>query len=1255
MRLSTRVVLWLTIAAQFSPHKGVLGQEISQQDTEKSIQALSDQSPMVRIRAVLDLANRGVKTEQAAAALAGVVMRDENANVHEVASAVLYSMPEQAKAMLPLMVATLRDTTRSTDQRSRAAEVIRDMRVEAVQAVFPVLDIVQQRGNKVSLRSSAIRALAAIGGNRISPAVATLTQILSDAKEDTGLRRDAADALGEGGVDADSAIAALSSVLKNERKETQRNRQELALRESAATAIGKISSQTGLASEIDGLIEALANTKEDLDLRLVAAAALQRFPDRGVPTIVALLPIVTNRKETLELRIEAVKVLGPAVQVGLIPANTLVSILKDKKDPDLRIKTAAVLGPNAKDRDSQAVLTALLADRNEVPGLREQIVFSVQPTGESAQHIVPLLLKILSDPKEKDIELQRHTAQVVGGAELSEKDASQLLKVLQRPHGDAELRAQLAYAMGRLGPRATRAVPTLSRIVSNPKEDIRVRRQACWALLATRQNAKGVIAALLPLVRDRSTDLQMRRTSASAIAAIVSERSAVDRDVAAASSSILTDPKEDPQVRQTLTQNLAQAMTFVDAVNVLNQVATDRLEDPTVRNAAIGALGTRARNLGDAKASRALIAVVLDDSQQLNVRQNAAGAAERAGLETAMELESLVGLIENSQQDTQLRSAVARVLATANEGADAVAAVLASLAQNKNEKPEVRASSLEALGQKGAYAVRYFDVLFDGLSEQSLQYSAATGLANLAASLSDEGNSGSTEQLQKALLAVRKNPQLAQRQGMDGVRLDAKIERAINSLQKRAPATKTSPWWKQHWRWLLVPCLWISLISILLVLFWLWPLHLVKLYHWTGAREASTASGLPVAVRVVSAALLPTLAKQPRALNAWATQHLQKYYERFDSEDTVRHSSQYIPLPLNRERGVAKELIKEPTAGDIRAELARNRSVLQLIGEGGAGKTTLAVQIGRWAIEGNGSHPILPLLIEEDTKDLLGVIRRKLQGWSGEDLNADFVKALLERGFLLPIIDRLSERSAETQEYVRTIHGSISVGVMAVTTRRPINFEGGDQVRLYLQPLKEENIAHFITGLLTLLPPPSPFPNLSSNAEFLGRFATVIRLGEKEVDVTPLLVKLYVDRAVEAKRAGASLDDLPRSIPELHFAYLQRVNPQDLAAANRLSDEDMLRAAEPLGRLSLGEDLVPREFLKSAARTTLSALGWDDPSKLDPIARLIENGVLREATAGTDNLLRFTLDPTAEFLTAFALAKECGTDIVKWKARLVVS
>jgi hypothetical protein len=149
------------------------------------------------------------------------------------------------------------------------------------------------------------------------------------------------------------------------------------------------------------------------------------------------------------------------------------------------------------------------------------------------------------------------------------------------------------------------------------------------------------------------------------------------------------------------------------------------------------------------------------------------------------------------------------------------------------------------------------------------------------------------------------------------------------------------------------------------------------------------------------------------------------------------------------------------------------------------------------------------------------------------------------------------------------------------------------------------------------------------------------------VQVTPLLVKLYVDKAVQVRQAGDSLDTLPESIPETYYEFLRAVNPQGHDAENYLTNEDMFRAAELLGKLSLGQDFVPKEFAKSKARDLLKSQAASFGQN-DPIKRLTDNNVLREAQAGSDMLLRFVLDPIAEFLAAMAWAKECGTDESQW-------
>jgi hypothetical protein len=148
--------------------------------------------------------------------------------------------------------------------------------------------------------------------------------------------------------------------------------------------------------------------------------------------------------------------------------------------------------------------------------------------------------------------------------------------------------------------------------------------------------------------------------------------------------------------------------------------------------------------------------------------------------------------------------------------------------------------------------------------------------------------------------------------------------------------------------------------------------------------------------------------------------------------------------------------------------------------------------------------------------------------------------------------------------------------------------------------------------------------------------------------VTPLLVKLYVEKALRLKGVGDSLDELPKSIPDTYFEFLRVVNPQDVGAKNRLSEEEMFVAAEVMARIALGEDFVSKEFRTSTARSALNGACRRKLEEADPIQRLVDNGVLRREQAGTDALLRFTLDPVAEFLCAGACAKEFGSDPERW-------
>jgi hypothetical protein len=153
---------------------------------------------------------------------------------------------------------------------------------------------------------------------------------------------------------------------------------------------------------------------------------------------------------------------------------------------------------------------------------------------------------------------------------------------------------------------------------------------------------------------------------------------------------------------------------------------------------------------------------------------------------------------------------------------------------------------------------------------------------------------------------------------------------------------------------------------------------------------------------------------------------------------------------------------------------------------------------------------------------------------------------------------------------------------------------------------------------------------------------------DQEFPILPAPVRIFVDEALRLIRDGRSFDDLPHSLPEAYFRYLEQVNPKTPGARNRMKDEAMLEVAKLLGRLAVESDFVPKEFSKDSARDRLRAAGWTDTDELDPIQRLLDSGVLTEKKTGGYYALRFELDPIAEFLAAAAWAKECGSNAGLW-------
>lgn len=488
------------------------------------------------------------------------------------------------------------------------------------------------------------------------------------------------------------------------------------------------------------------------------------------------------------------------------------------------------------------------------------------------------------------------------------------------------------------------------------------------------------------------------------------------------------------------------------------------------------------------------------------------------------------------------------------------------------------------------------------------------------------------------------------------------------------------------WRRLPSSILWAvagysAILIVAVFLYLLKPLWLHRLY-WTLRRYAGQLPWLTgtVAATVIDL-LLPFLARHPRVLDAWVEKHAERIDRAFRQLDArLIPPEQYVPLPVDVLRAGAggSELvvirrITEPTAEAFRPFFEGKRTLLEILGSGGSGKTTLALRVVGWGLgrsefsaseERLTRHRLLPVWVDEETKDLLQVAVRQTSTWAEEDVPEEFVRTLLRAGRILVVLDRLSERSAEMQGYVRRAQGQLRVQRMLVTTRAPLTSEAPVTTYLRTRELTFESLARLVSARLAVtdpdplcrpdeLPRPHPCWTAEKQAELTSRITRLFRVSseggdEMAIPLQPLLARIAVDEAAMLRKGGSSSEALTQSIPRLIQNYLVSLNPAD-ADEDGLSDAAMLRVAQLAATLELGEKYRPRSFSRAEARTEFALHGWNIDTKPDPLQRLILNGVLVDEGAG---YMRFRLDPVAEFVAADAAVQDKAHDQTAWQSLL---
>jgi hypothetical protein len=216
-----------------------------------------------------------------------------------------------------------------------------------------------------------------------------------------------------------------------------------------------------------------------------------------------------------------------------------------------------------------------------------------------------------------------------------------------------------------------------------------------------------------------------------------------------------------------------------------------------------------------------------------------------------------------------------------------------------------------------------------------------------------------------------------------------------------------------------------------------------------------------------------------------------------------------------------------------------------------------------------------------------------------------------------------------------------------VTTRQELDFGAVETKKLRLEGIEIPRLVYFLNEYLRVSGAADLFPGRKP-LQLGERFMALVEDVGEHLKITPLLVKLFIDNAVGhvQKHPSDWLSDLPLSVPETFLDYLARV---DSAGKNLKSvDPEMLKAARELANCSLDSTYTPRDFFREDAEQRLTEAGINTTL----IDRLISNTVLEEYQPGGIRILRFTLDPLAEYLTALYLLNKFRANEVQWNVWL---